>query len=266
MAAAIAQRRWRQQTPAQSSTSTAPQHQNASFTQWAQRVGRRSDAAQNILVCTSSTAAQLSQPAADSSSSAAGRTHCVDCSAQHSLSRRVAQPAGSHDRARPLFTSSTTTTTTTCIITTAASRTPYPILLPFTSLPASPLLLSAEHRPTTARCRLSASRATRTLRPPACTLLLLSHSHSHALPLAALPVATLGSRALLQIHPPFRQTCLLASIATHCSHHSFGLELCEFPRHHHPIPVSRDFTFTSGYLCFNLRRFTSQHPHLHARH
>jgi len=137
---------------------------------------------------------------------------------------------------------------------------------PFTSLPASPLLLSAEHRPTTARCRLSASRATRTLRPPACTLLLLSHSHSHALPLAAPPVATLGSRALLQIHPPFRQTCLLASIATHCSHHSFGFELCEFPRHHHPIPVSRDFTFTSGYLCFTLRRFTSQRPHLHARH
>jgi len=223
--------------------------------------GGRSDAAQNILVCTSSTAAQLSQPAAEASSSAAGRTHCVDYSAQHSLSRCVVQPAGSHDRARPWFTCTNTTT----FITTFASRTPYPIL-PFTSLPASPLLPSAEHRPTTARCRLSASRATRTLRPPACTLLLLSHSHSHALPLAALPVATLGSRALLQIHPPFRQTCLLASIATHCSHHSFGFELCEFPRHHHPIPVSRDFTFTSGYLCFTLRRFTSQRPHLHARH
>ena len=61
-------------------------------------------------------------------------------------------------------------------------------------------------------------------------------------------------------------TDLLASIAKPCSHHSFGFELCEFHRRHHPIPISRDFTFTSGYLCFTLRRFTSQHPHLHARH
>lgn len=37
-------------------------------------------------------------------------------------------------------------------------------------------------------------------------------THTHALPLAAPHVATLGSR-VLQIRPPFRQTCLPASIA-----------------------------------------------------
>jgi hypothetical protein len=51
-------------------------------------------------------------------------------------------------------------------------------------------------------------------------------THTHALPLAAPHVATLGSRAL-QIQSPFRQTCLLASIAKHCSHHSFGFESCK---------------------------------------
>jgi hypothetical protein len=36
------------------------------------------------------------------------------------------------------------------------------------------------------------------------------------------------------------------------------------PRLHHPIPVPRDFTFTSGYLCFTLRRFTSPRAPFHA--
>ena len=171
MAAAIAQRRWRQQTPAQSSTSTAPQHPKCFIYTMGpagrEAIGRGSEhPCLHIIHCSSA------QPASRGFIIVSCWAHalCRLFGATLLERRRVVQPAGSHDRARPSFTPSTTTTTTTCIITTAASRTPYPILLPFTSLPASPLLLSAEHRPTTARCRLSASRATRTLRPPACTL------------------------------------------------------------------------------------------------
>jgi hypothetical protein len=154
---------------------------------------------------------------------------------------------------------------------TAASHTPYPVLHFLHRRCDAPVAVRGAIvlRPTNGPLQASASQAHTPRLRLAHALLLLSHSHSYALPLAAPHVATLGSRAL-QIHPPFRQTrllaCLLASIAKHCPHHSFGFELCEFPRHHHPIPVSRDFTFTSGYLCLTLRRFASQHSHLHARH
>lgn len=124
--AAIARRRWRQQTPAQSSTSTAPQHQNASFTQWdpALRVGKaiRRGSRHPCLHIIDCSTAQLSQPRNHHRSQLLGVAHALcDHSAQHSLSRCVVQFAGSHDRARPSFTSTTTT-----FITTAASHTPIP--------------------------------------------------------------------------------------------------------------------------------------------
>ena len=223
----------------------------------------------NILVRTSSTAAQ---PAAESSSHRrqlwAARTHCND-SAQHSLSRCAvlsSPPGHMTEPVRP-FTSTCTSTST------AASQT-HP--LSFTSLAASTLrsrllllLLSAEPLSCAQPRPVAVPLLERThpdsgLNTPCCSC--PTHTHSPSLSLHY-PLRRLAhARCCRFILPSDRLACLLASIATHCSHHSFGFELCEFPRHHHPIPVSRDFTFTSGYLCFTLRRFTSQRTHHHARH
>jgi hypothetical protein len=176
-----------------------------------QRVGRRSDAAQehpcpHIIDCSSARCGIIIAPIAVK----LGGAHALRPFGATLLEplRCLVQSSHMTELIRP-FTSTTTSTTT------AASQTHHP--LSFTSLPAPPLrsrlLLSAEplscDQPP-ARFRFSRTHPQRLRLAHA--LLLLSHSHSHALPLAALPVATLGSRALLQIHPPFRQTCLLACL------------------------------------------------------
>ncbi|KAM0706350.1 hypothetical protein Q7P35_005676 [Cladosporium inversicolor] len=144
--------------------------------------------------------------------------HIIDAAQLLSSARcgiTIASPLPGH--MTELFHPFTSTTTSTSTATAASHTNP----LSFTSLPASPLrlrlLLSAEPLSCAqppGPSQASASRA-HTPRTPACTRLATlvpltltrPPSRCTALPL---PVATLGSRALLQIHPPFRQTCLLA--------------------------------------------------------
>lgn len=223
----------------------------------------------SILVRTSSSAAQPSPRRTHHRIAVRqqlGGAHAATAGATHRESRCLVQPAASsHHMTEPFrpFTSSASTATAAC-------GTPYPARasLPACTAVATRLLLAAAeplscahprpvagfrfssaHTPTPACTRLATLVPLTPTRPPSrcttrCDAWLTRVADSSSLPADWL--ACFDCETLL---PPLLR-----------------FRACEFPRHHHPIPVSRDFTFTSGYLCFTLRRFASQHPHLHARH
>jgi hypothetical protein len=252
--------RWRQQASAQPSTSTSTVPSTKCFiyhTLGPGGSGGDRTRLKNILVRTSSTAAQ---PAAESSSHRRqlGAAHC-DHKAQHTLSHGL---AGSHDRAHsslqlhphrhrrlthPRSRASLPAPPLRRACCCPRSHCPAP-----NQRPVAGFRFSSAHTPTPACTRLATLVPLTLIRPPSCCTTRCDAWLTRVADSSTLPTDSLA--------------CLLASIAKHCPHHSFGFELCEFPRHHHPIPVSRDFTFTSGYLCLTLRRFASQHSHLHARH
>jgi hypothetical protein len=87
-------------------------------------------------------------------------------------------------------------------------------------------------------------------------------THTHPLALAAPHVATLGSRAL-QIQSPFRQTCLLRLRNTAPTTPSVPVS-CEFPRHHHLIPV-RATSPSSAATCASLCVALLRNAHLFTR-
>lgn len=151
----------------------------------------------NILVRTSSTAAELSPR--NHHRRQLGGAHC-DHSARHTQNRCLVQPVGSHDIALP----------------SPHHRHPPPIphRAPCTavatraSAAAAEPLSCAQPRPVAGFPLLKRTHPDAGLHTPCYSC----PTHTHALPLAAPHVATLGSR-VLQIPPPFRQTCLPASIA-----------------------------------------------------
>lgn len=207
-----AQRRWRQQASAQSSASTAPSTKCFIYT-----LGPGGSGGDRTRLKTSLSAHHRCSSAPQLSPLRNHHRIAVSCWASQPYGATLLESSSLPGHMTELFHPFTSTTTSTSTATAASHTNP----LSFTSLPASPLrlrlLLSAEPLSCAqppGPSQASASRA-HTPRTPACTRLATlvpltltrPPSRCTALPL---PVATLGSRALLQIHPPFRQTCLLA--------------------------------------------------------
>ena len=196
-----------------------PQHQMLHLHTGTRRVGRRSDAAQETSL-SAHHRLQLSsaQPAAKASSQrppSAGRRALRPRGATLLEPLvRCTPPGHMTEPVRPSFNPTAA----------AVSHTPILHFPPCIAVAKARLLLAVRGaivlRPTTARRRLPLLKRTHPdagLHTPcySCPTHTLTRPPSRC---TTTPhVATLGSRALLQIHPPFRQTCLLASIAKHCS-------------------------------------------------